>query len=108
MTMGLVCNKKSKFLLQITRNSVENKILSKIVDLLKGELLMPSDFSEMGSSEAVRLALFRLKNAGEITRVAKGIYVRPKESNLIGELLPTAEEIAIAIAKPEGIKSAKW
>jgi ribosomal protein S19E (S16A) len=80
-------------------SSIENKILTQIESLPKGELLLPSDFSEFGSSEAVRLSLFRLAKIGVITRVAQGIYVRPKESNLIGKLLPTAEEVAEAIAK---------
>jgi hypothetical protein len=37
--------------------------------------------------------------------VAQGIYVRPKESSLIGKLLPTAEEVAEAIAKRDRIRT---
>ena len=71
----------------------------------KGELFLPSDFSELGSSEAVRLSLFRLEKEGVITRVAQGIYVRPRESSLIGKLTPTAEEVAEAIAKRDKIRT---
>lgn len=38
-------------------------------------------------------------------RVAQGIYVRPKESELIGKLIPTAEEVAEAIAKRDSIRT---
>lgn len=38
-------------------------------------------------------------------RVAQGIYVRPKESNIIGKLIPSAEEIAEAIAKRDCIRT---
>jgi hypothetical protein len=85
--------------------SIENKILQRIEAFPKGELLLPADFSELGSSEAVRLSLFRLEKEGVISRVAQGIYVRPKESSLIGKLVPTAEEVAEAIAKRDRIRT---
>ena len=85
--------------------SIEDKILQHIEAFPKGELFLPSDFSELGSSEAVRLSLFRLEKEGVITRVAQGIYVRPRESSLIGKLTPTAEEVAEAIAKRDKIRT---
>ena len=85
--------------------SIEDKILQHIEAFPKGELFLPSDFSELGSSEAVRLSLFRLEKEGVITRVAQGIYVRPRESSLIGKLTPTAEEVAETIAKRDKIRT---
>jgi hypothetical protein len=85
--------------------SIEDKIVAQIVALPKGELLLPVDFQELGSSEAVRLSLFRLEKKDFIVRVAQGIYVRPKESSLIGKLTPSAEEVAEAIAKRDRIRT---
>jgi hypothetical protein len=85
--------------------SIEDKIVRRIKSFPKGELLFPTDFIELGSSEAVRLSLFRLAKEGVISRVAQGIYVRPKESLLIGKLVPTAEEVAEAIAKRDRIRT---
>lgn len=85
--------------------SIEERILKRIDALPMGELLLPADFSDLGSSEAVRLSLFRLEKQGVISRVSQGIYVRPKESSLIGKLLPTAEEVAEAIAKRDRIRT---
>lgn len=85
--------------------SIEDKIVAHIEALPKGELLLPVDFQELGSSEAVRLSLFRLENEGFIVRVAQGIYVRPKFSKLIGTLTPSAEEVAEAIAKRDRIRT---
>ena len=79
--------------------SIENQIQERIASLPKGDLLLPVDFSDLGSSEAIRIALFRLEKEGIIIRVAQGIYVRPKESNLIGKIIPSAEEVAEVIAK---------
>ncbi len=85
--------------------SIEDKIVSQIEVLPKGELLLPVDFQELGSSEAIRLSLFRLEKAGFIVRVAQGIYVSPKESSLIGPLTPSAEDVAEAIAKRDRIRT---
>ena len=85
--------------------SVENKILTKIKRKPRGVLLFPEEFYLLGSSEAIRLALHRLEKKKEIVRVAQGIYVRPKISDLIGEVLPSAEEVAEAIAKRDRIRT---
>jgi hypothetical protein len=90
---------------KIEMASIEDKILQRIKALPKGELVLPADFSELGSSEAVRISLFRLEKEGVISRVAQGIYVRPKESSLIGKLVPTAEVVAEAIAKRDRIRT---
>jgi ribosomal protein S19E (S16A) len=85
--------------------SIESKILNKIKTIPSGELMFPVDFGDLGSSEAVRLSLHRLKNKGVIKAIAKGIYVRPKISRLLGPVLPGAEEVADAIAKRDKIRT---
>jgi hypothetical protein len=40
-----------------------------------------------------------------ISRVSQGVYVRPKESRLIGKLTPSAEDVAEAIAKRDSIRT---
>ena len=84
--------------------SVESKIKKSVSERERGELLFPDDFRELGSPEAIRLALHRIEKEGFIKRVAQGIYVRPKISKYAGEVLPTAEEIAMAIAKRDKIR----
>lgn len=51
------------------------------------------------------MALHRLEKADMVTRVAHGIYVRPKTSTYIGQVLPSAEEVALAIAKRDRIRT---
>jgi hypothetical protein len=84
--------------------SVESKIEKAIKARPVGFLLFSEDFSDKGSAESVRKALQSLKDKGFIKSVAHGIYVRPKTSPYIGELLPTAEEVAQAIAKRDRIR----
>lgn len=84
--------------------SIESKILEKVKRTNRGELIFPEDFYEVGSSEAIRTALHRLTKENKITRVAQGIYVRPKVSKYIGVVLPSAEEIAAGIAQRDRIR----
>ena len=84
--------------------SIEDKIHKKILKIRRGHLLFPDDFQALGSSEAIRLALHRLEKAKRITRLAQGIYVRPIQSKYIGEVLPSAEEVAKGIAKRDRIR----
>lgn len=84
--------------------SIEKHIEDNIKRKKRGSLLFPEDFSDMGSSEAVRLALHRLEKQKIIRRISQGIYVRPVISNYIGEVLPSAEEIAQGIAKRDRIR----
>ena len=84
--------------------SIERQIEKMIKSKARGSLLLPEDYLILGSSEAVRKALTRLEEKKIIIRIAQGIYVRPKVSKLIGQLTPSAEEVAVAIAKRDRIR----
>lgn len=84
--------------------SIEDKIKTKVKSKSRGFLFFPEDFSLLGTSEAIRKALQRLEEKKEITRVVQGIYVRPVISKFVGEVLPSAEEIAVGIAKRDRIR----
>ena len=85
--------------------SIEKQIEKSLKSKPQGTLLLPDDYLSYGSSDAIRKALERLENKQVIVRVAQGIYVRPKLSKLIGVLIPTAEEVAEAIAKRDRIRT---
>ncbi len=81
------------------RPVVENKVAETLLKLQKGSILFVDDFLDFGNSESIKKALFRLKEKGLLIRVAHGIYLYPKKDKDLGVLYPSAEEIAIAIAK---------
>jgi hypothetical protein len=87
--------------MQSIEKQIERSIKSKPI----GSLVSPDDYLSYGSSDAIRKALDRLQDKKVIIRVAQGIYVRPKISKLIGQLVPTAEEVAEAIAKRDRIRT---
>lgn len=84
--------------------STKEKMKQRITKKRRGEILFPEDFKDTGSPEAVRLALHRLEKEGFVKRIAQGIYVRPQRSKYIGEVMPTAEQVAQAIARRDRIK----
>lgn len=85
--------------------SVEKQIEKSIKSKPMGILILPDDYLGFGSSDAIRKALDRLQDKNVIIRVAQGIYVRPKISKYIGPVVPTAEDVAEAIAKRDRIKT---
>jgi hypothetical protein len=85
--------------------SIEKQIEKSIKSKPKGSLVLPDDYLSYGSSDAVRKALDRLQDKNVLVRMAQGIYVRPKISKLIGPLVPSAEEVAEAIAKRDKIRT---
>lgn len=85
--------------------SVEKQIKRSIKNKDRGTLIFPGDFLDIGTSDAVRQSLKRLADKEFIVRVAHGIYVRPKINRLIGAIIPSAEEVAKAIAKRDKIRT---
>ena len=79
--------------------SIEIQILNRIKKAGRGVLFFTESFISYGSTEAVKKALQRLTNSGELERVATGIYVRPVIDSIIGKISPGIEDIARAIAK---------
>ncbi|MCE2732911.1 MAG: DUF6088 family protein [Flammeovirgaceae bacterium] len=84
----------------VARNfSVKDKIINRIQQLLPGTILFIQDFLGDGSSEAVRQQLTRLVKSGDLQRLSQGVYLIPKKLDQHGQLLPTADELAAALAR---------
>ncbi len=80
--------------------STEDKIEQKIKTLKSGAIVFTGDFQDFGNPGAVKTALHRLVKKGIIASIARGIYAKPTFSKLLNkDILPSAEEVAIAIAK---------
>ena len=81
--------------------SIENKIYNSLKRRKNGTIFFASNFSCLGTGQAVNKALERLANSDKILRLSKGIYCKPKIDTVLGlgMLYPSLEEIAEAIAK---------
>lgn len=62
----------------------------------------PFDFLDLGTPHSVGMALMRLMRSGAVRRLSRGLYDVPRRHPLLGELQPTADEIAQALARRDG------
>lgn len=78
-------------------------VLKQVESILKrkkpGEILFILDFLEISDYDTVRKSLQRLTEKGLLIRLSKGIYYYPKHDKMLGLIYPSAEQIAVAIAK---------
>ncbi|MFA4947593.1 MAG: DUF6088 family protein [Candidatus Krumholzibacteriia bacterium] len=79
--------------------SIENRIVTRIQGKARGACFTPKAFLDLGSPEAVRIALHRLVKRGTIRRLARGLYDFPKQHPTIGFLSPSPDEIAKALSE---------
>src|SRR5690349_8583362 len=78
--------------------AIDSRIVAAIHSRGRGFVFVPADFLDIGSREAVDVALHRLARLGTIRRLARGVYDFPKEHPVLGLLAPSAEDIARALA----------
>jgi len=69
----------------------------------KGDILFVSDFRGIGAETAIRKALSRLTKSGKLRRLAQGIYYMPQIDPVLGELRPSAEQVAQKVAEKEKV-----
>ena len=62
----------------------------------------PFDFLDLGSPHSVGMALMRMVRSGALRRLTRGLYDVPRQHALLGELQPTADEIAQALSRRDG------
>ena len=77
--------------------SIDYQVLKSINALGHGAVFVPTDFLNVGSRQAVDIALHRLVRKGTIRRLARGIYDFPEEHPVLGKLQPSPEKIAEAL-----------
>src|SRR5712671_4839137 len=78
--------------------SIDSRVLATIHGRGRGSVFVPADFLNLGSREAIDLALHRLARKGTIRRLARGVYDFPKQHPVLGPLSPSADTIAEALA----------
>lgn len=75
------------------------RIKESIESIPEGEPFSSNTLRHFATTENIRQILNRLVRKGELKRVARGVFVKPKYITKIGEMLPSASEIAETLAK---------
>lgn len=78
--------------------TVKSQVLRRIRAKRRGWAFTPNHFLDLGARGSVGMALKSLCDAGDIRRLAPGLYDYPRQHPKLGELLPAPEQIAQALA----------
>lgn len=84
--------------------SIESAIFSRIKRWGRGSVVLPANFLDLGSRQAVGVALHRLEKTKSIRRLSRGVYDYPIEDPLLGELSPTIEAITKALSQRDRLR----
>jgi len=84
--------------------SLSDSILHRLKRAEPDRVFTRSDFLDLGSTDAVGMAIQRLVKAGKMRHVGRGLYDIPRKNPLLGELSASSDAIAAAIARRDGIR----
>ena len=85
--------------------SIANQIEKRIESKKRGTFVFSSDFVDLATPETVTKVLQRMMKAEKIIRICQGVYYYPRIDTKygLGVIKPTTTEIALAIAKRDGV-----
>jgi hypothetical protein len=82
-------------------SSVQEGILEHTNRLPEGALIAPKSFLHLGSRAAVDQALSRMARDGELLRITRGWYVRPRPTRF-GPRAPSSREVVEQLSRATG------
>ncbi|MDG0024722.1 DUF6088 family protein [Trinickia sp. Y13] len=88
--------------MKATIPSVPDRIMRRARGTGRGGVFTPSDFLDVAARAAVDQALSRLVKNGKLRRLARGLYDFPKVHPKLGQLSPTPDDVAQALARETG------
>ena len=77
-------------------------IRNRINEIGIGEPFTSAQFNALGTRASIDQTLSRLVKQREIARISRGVFVRPKRSRYVGEVMPEPSKVAQAIATAHG------
>ena len=81
-------------------SDLKTHVLKHIIESSQNGVWTPNDFVRFGSRSAIDKALQRLAASGELRRIDRGLYDRPKKNNLTGKpTVPDYRAVIQAVAR---------
>lgn len=84
--------------------SINYQVRSRIYGNGRGWVFTPKHFHGLGKIDAIDSALRRLKAAGTIRQLARGLYDYPAHDPVLGSVAPSADAIARALVVRDAIR----
>ncbi|HQQ64337.1 MAG TPA: DUF6088 family protein [Pseudomonadales bacterium] len=91
-----------KFSYMKTTINTAELIRQRIEAMPIGEPFTPTVLLECGTRASINQTLSRLRKAGSIERVTRGVFVRPENSRFVGRVSPSPLKVAETVAKTTG------
>ena len=79
-------------------DSIDSRISRRIGRSARGSVFTPASFTGQGSRAAIDKALQRLVAKGALRRLSRGLYDKPGQDELLGDLWPQVGTVVKAIA----------
>jgi hypothetical protein len=86
-------------------NSIDTKIARRVQRSMRGAVFTPDSFAALGSRGAIDKALQRMEARGDLRRLSRGLYDKPRHDDLLGALWPSVDTIVKAIAGKDKLRT---
>ena len=86
------------------QQSIGTRIERHVSRKVRGSVFTPSSFAALGSRAAIDKALQRLVAQGELRRLSRGWYDKPRTDALLGQLWPTVDNVIKALIGKEKLR----
>ena len=79
--------------------------ISALIEAAPGQVWVPTDFAQLGSRDAIDKTLQRMVQAGELRRIDRGLYDKPKINSLTKRPTPPDYRVVVeAIARRDHLR----
>lgn len=79
--------------------SISKRIMGRARSKGRGSVFTPADFLDLGTRDGIDQSLSRLVKAGQLRRLARGLYDFPRVHTKLGLLAPNPDKVAQALAR---------
>ena len=87
----------------MARPDILKQLKLRIENAAPGDIFIPADFSDLAEARKITMCLSRLHEDGTLERVKRGVYMKPRYSQLLNRPVPPREDaVAKAIARNYG------
>lgn len=86
-------------------NSTDSQIARQVQLGAPGTVFTPDAFALLGSRAAIDKTLQRLVARGELRRLSRGLYDKPRHDELLGTLWPTVDAVVQAFAGKDMLRT---
>ncbi|MDD5657615.1 MAG: DUF6088 family protein [Elusimicrobia bacterium] len=85
-------------------SSTTTRILRRVRKAPPDKVFFAGEFLDLDTRAAVDQALFRLVREGSLRRLGRGLYHRPRRHPVLGEITPSVEAVAKALARRDRVR----